>query len=115
MADGSTSGTGCKSGASAAGGFVGTIYPSSDSKLKTCILTGNGPVRAISYNDTKNRNNDGFWGFAGGVVGASLTIVLKGSKNNVNDKPIPTASIIASTPFSNPNINPCFLLLAGTK
>ena len=83
VADGSTSGLGCKSGSSAAGGFVGTIYPSSDSKLKTCILTGNGPVRAISYNDTKNRNNDGFWGFAGGAVGASLTVVMNGTVNDV--------------------------------
>ena len=82
LADGSKSGTGCKSGASAAGGIVGTIYHSATSTLKSCILTGNGNVRAVFYNSEQNRNNDGFWGFAGGAVGCSLAVILNGSGTN---------------------------------
>ena len=75
VSDGDKSLTGTKTAGASAGGIVGIIRSgtgSSAAKIVNCSIAGSGPVVGMCGHDVRRRNNDGAYGFAGGVCAGDI-------------------------------------------
>ena len=74
LADGSRDGVGNKTAGAIAGGMVGVMYNGAGATIYECSLMGKGAVIGMCGHDVTNRNNDGCWGYSGGLVAGDVYI-----------------------------------------
>ena len=74
VADGTGSGSFTKNACAVAGGICGIIKSVTTARIVNCSLAGNGHVNAHCGETPTNRNNDGFWSFAGGAFAGDIIV-----------------------------------------